>query len=55
MNREFKPTSAMIRALFATASLLASMLVVSSMAGLADHYYAELQLASGQPTAVAQR
>jgi hypothetical protein len=55
MNREFKPTSAMIRAIFATASLLASTLVVSSMASLADYYHAESQPASGQPTAVAQR
>ena len=55
MNREFKPSSAMIRAIFATASLLASTLVVSSMASLADHYYAESQLAGGQRTAVAQR
>ena len=55
MNREFKPTSAMIRAIFATASLLASTLVVSSMASLADHYHSESQPASGQRTAVAQR
>lgn len=55
MNREFKPTSATIRILLATASLLASLLVTGSMASLADHYYAELQLASGQRTAVAQR
>ena len=55
MNREFKPTSAMIRGLFATASLLASILVVSSMASLADHYHTESQPASGQRTAVAQR
>ena len=55
MNREFKPTSAMIRALFAAASLLASILVVSSMVSLANHYYAESQLASAQPMAIVQR
>ena len=55
MNREFKPTSTMIRASFATAALLASILVVSSMVSLADQYYAESQLATGQPMAVAQR
>ena len=55
MNREFKPSSAMIRAIFAAASLLASTLVVGSMSSLADRYYTELQLASEQPTAVAQR
>ena len=55
MNREFKPSSAMIRAIFATASLLASILVVGSMASLADYYHAESQSASGQRMAVAQR
>ena len=55
MNREFKPTPATIRVLLAAASLLASLLVTSSMASLADHYHAELQLTSGQITAVAQR
>jgi multidrug resistance efflux pump len=55
MNREFKPTPATIRVLLAAASLLASLLVASSMATLADHYHAELQLTSGQLTAVAQR
>jgi hypothetical protein len=55
MNREFKPSSAMIRAIFATASLLASTLIVSSIASLADYYHTESRLAIGQRTAVAQR
>ena len=55
MNREFKPTSTLIRAIFAIASLLVSVLVVGSMASLADHYNAESQLASAQREVVAQR
>jgi hypothetical protein len=55
MNREFKPTSTLIRALFAAASLLVSSLVVASMVGLADHYNAESQLAGGGHAVVAQR
>ena len=55
MNREFKPTSMLIRALFATASLLVSSLVVASMAGLADHYGAQSQFASAARPVVAQR
>ncbi len=55
MNREFKPTSTLIRALFAVASLLVSSLVVASMASLADHYNDESQLAGGERAVVAQR
>ena len=54
MNREFKSTPPGPR-VFATASLLVSLLVVGSMASLADHYHAETQLASAQGTVVAQR
>jgi hypothetical protein len=54
MNREFKATSNSLRAAFATASLLVSILVVSAMAGLADHYHADV-LASAAKTLVAQR
>ena len=41
MNREFKPTSTLLRALFATASLLVSVMVVGSMTSLAEHYNAD--------------
>lgn len=54
MNREFKSTSNTLRAAFATAALLVSVLVVSGMAGLADHYHAEV-LVSAAPAVVAQR
>jgi hypothetical protein len=55
MNRQFNPTSILLRAVFATASLLASGLVVGSMAGLADHYSDVSQTASTQRAVVAQR
>jgi hypothetical protein len=55
MNREFKPTTNLLRTVFATAALLASTLVVGSMASLADHYNAESQFASAQRAIVAQR
>lgn len=54
MNREFKSTPTALRAAFATASLLVSVLVVTAMAGLADHYHAEV-LAGAAPTVVAQK
>jgi len=52
MNREFNPISTPVRALLATASLLASGLVVASIAGLADHYTTDLQGADYAPRAV---
>jgi hypothetical protein len=55
MNREFKPTSKLVRTLFATAALLASSLVVGSTVSLAEHYNAESQLARAQQAVVAQR
>lgn len=55
MNREFKSTPKALRAVFATASLLVSLLVVSAMSGLADHYHAEVLLASTPAAIVAQR
>ncbi len=55
MNREFKPTSTLIRAISAIASLLVSVLAVGSMASLADHYNVESQLASAQRAVFAQR
>ena len=56
MKREFNPISVLARALLATASLLASGLVVASIAGLADHYTADSHGVSiDQRTVVAQR
>lgn len=55
MNREFKSTPNALRATFAIASLLVSLLVVGSMASLADHYHAETLMATAQSAVVAQR
>ena len=55
MNRKFNPSSILTRALFATASLLASAVVVGSVLGLADHYNADSPLASASRAVVAQR
>jgi hypothetical protein len=56
MNREFNPISILARALMATASLLASGLVVASIAGLADHYGADShEVNIAQRAVVAQR
>jgi hypothetical protein len=55
MNREFKSIPNALRASFAIASLLVSLLVVGSMASLADHYHAETLLATAQSAVVAQR
>ena len=55
MNREFKSTPNALRATFAIASLLVSLLVVASMASLADYYHAETLLATAPNAVVAQR
>jgi hypothetical protein len=56
MNREFNSLSILARALMATASLVASGLVVASIAGLADHYSADSHEANiAQRAVVAQR
>jgi hypothetical protein len=55
MNRPFQSTPKALRAAFAAASLLVSVLVISAMAGLADHYHAEVLLASSPAAIVAQR
>jgi hypothetical protein len=55
MKRELQPTSPLIRAIFAIASMVVSILVVGSMTSLADHYNAESQLAGAQRAIVAQR
>jgi hypothetical protein len=54
MNREFKTAPKALCAAFATASLLVSVLVVSAIAALANHYHADV-LASAPSTVIAQR
>ena len=55
MNREFKPTSKLIRSLFLAAAVLATVLSAGSIEGLARHYNADAQMAGTQPVVVAER
>ncbi len=55
MNRDFRPSSTLIRTLFAAAAVLAAVLVAGSIDGLVDHYQAESLLANASTTIVAQR
>jgi hypothetical protein len=54
MNRHFHPTSRRTRATFAIAAALVSLLIGTSIDGLADHYQTAPQLASQTPLVVAQ-
>lgn len=56
MNREFNPTSGRIRATFAAAAMVATILVAISIDGLIDHYNGVgTGLASAGPVVIAQR
>lgn len=56
MNREFKASTSVIRAIFAAAAVLATLVTAGSIEGLVKHYDAESsQLARTQPAIVAQR
>jgi len=55
MNAEYRPTSPTIRAGFATAAALVTSLVIGATLGLADHYSADVQLASAPSTVIALR
>ena len=55
MNRDFRPSSTLIRTIFAAAAILATVLVAGSIDGLVGHYRAETQLANVSTTIVAQR
>jgi hypothetical protein len=55
MNSQLRSTPKALRAAFAAASLLVSVLVVSALSGLADHYHAEVLLASSPAAIVASR
>ena len=55
MNRKFEPTSRRVRATFAIAAVLVSLLLGSGIDGLADHYHGATQVASGAPVVLAQR
>jgi len=55
MNREFKPSSSLIRTVFAAAAVLATVLVAGSIEGLIHHYSPDTQLASAHHIVVAKR
>jgi len=55
MNREFNPSSTLIRTVFAAAAVVATVLVAGSIEGLIHHYNPESQLASAQHIVVAKR
>ncbi|HEX7156382.1 MAG TPA: hypothetical protein VF229_04150 [Burkholderiaceae bacterium] len=56
MYREYQKTgSKFVRSLILGAALLATTVMLGSVLLLVDHYSAEFQMASTQPTAVAQR
>ena len=56
MNREFNPTSGRIRATFAVAAMVATILVAISIEGLIDHYNGfGAGLASARPVVIAQQ
>ena len=55
MNRNFNPTSTWLRSIFAAASVVATIVIVSAIGALALHYEPEGQLASTQAVTVAQR
>jgi hypothetical protein len=50
MNREFTTTSKLARSLSVFAAIVSTVLIVSGIAGLAEHYKGEAQLA-GQDAA----
>jgi len=55
MNRQFKPSSTLIRTVFAAAAVMATVLVAGSIEVLIHHYSPESQLASAQHIVVAKR
>jgi len=54
MHTEFNGTSKLGRSIFAIAALLCTVMVVGSIAGLAEHYGASFQ-ATGTPAIVMAR
>ena len=55
MSREFKPTSKPVRAALAAVALLATLVCLGSVDGLARYYDMQAQLAGAQPIVVAKR
>lgn len=55
MNREFTTTSKLARSISVLAAIVSTVAIVSGVAGLAEHYSADSQLAQRQPAVMAQR
>ncbi len=55
MNRTFRPTSPLLRSVFAAAAILTMLVIAGGIDGLIAHYGAESQLAGAQPSRLAQR
>jgi hypothetical protein len=55
MNRQYKPTSAAIRAVFLGAATLIVVMMVDSIDALAKHYNATAPVAATAPVVVAGR
>jgi hypothetical protein len=55
MSREFTPTSKPVRAALAAVALLATLVCLGSVEGLARYYDMQAQLAGAQPIVVAKR
>ena len=49
MNRSFKPTSALLRSVFAAAAVLMVLAIAGGIEGLIAHHRAESQLANFHP------
>ena len=55
MNRNFNPTSPLLRSFFVVAAALATVLTAASIEGLATHYSADAQLVKATTTVIARR
>ena len=55
MNREFTTTSKLARSASVLAAIVSTVLMVSGIAVLAEHYSAGSPLAQNQPAVIAQR
>jgi hypothetical protein len=55
MNRDFNPTSPLLRSFFLAAAACATVLTFTAIEGLATHYSADAQLAKSTTTVIARR
>lgn len=55
MNRDFNPTSPLLRSLFVAAAVLATVLTAAAIDGLVAHYSVDAQVAKATTTVIARR